>query len=595
VRKRDKRAKPERVDARPQPLSKSEAVGETGLSASPDQTATSRIEAWFARRTRWQRRALAVLAGASATLGHAPFQIAPIYLLAIVVLVWLLDVAAVQSRRLWAAFSTGWWFGVGHYLTGLYWITSAFAERGPTFIPLAGPSLIALAGGLAVFWGLGCAAAMALWARGPRRIAAFAGGVFVSEWLRGNILTGFPWLLPGYIWSPGEPISQAASLVGIYGLTLITLLAGAAPATIADRRLDAARRFAPTIAAALALGMLWGWGATRIQNAPIEAPGAAPIVRVADAGFTQKAKWCELATLEEQLACAPNQEWRVLQGYLGVSGAAEESHTDILIWPEGAIPTLNFFVLDNPEFLNALARGLGDRTLVMGFTRCAPRPACDAYMQGRGDADALHMYNSAALIDGVSGSARLGQVYDKNHLVPGGEYIPFWPLLRGLHIAPLQQIGQGFTPGPPPGRIIFPGAPPATILICYEAIFPGMTPRGDERPGWIINISNDAWFGDPRFFTGPWQHFEIARYRAIEEGLPLARAASGGVSGIVDGLGRVVRATSRRGGFAEAQLPPALVETAFARYGNLLLIAMLGLTVALRFLPPRRVIEDAKR
>jgi apolipoprotein N-acyltransferase len=268
-----------------------------------------------------------------------------------------------------------------------------------------------------------------------------------------------------------------------------------------------------------------------------------------------------------------------------VSGPPEDSHTDILIWPEGAIPTLNFFVLNNPEFLNALGRELGDRALVMGFTRCAPQPACDEFMQGRADADRVRLYNSAAVIDGVSGAARIGQIYDKNHLVPGGEYIPFWTLVRGLNITPLQQIGSGFTPGPMPGRIILPGAPPATVLICYEAIFPGMIPRGDERPGWIINISNDAWFGNPSFFTGPWQHFEIARYRSIEEGLPMARAASGGISAIIDGFGRVVRSTHRREGFAEAQLPPALVVTPFAQYGNSLLVLLLCLTLALRFLP----------
>jgi apolipoprotein N-acyltransferase len=566
------------------------------MSTAQNDAAASRIGGWFARRTPWQRRGIALVAGAIATLGHAPVQIAPFYIAAIIVLVWLLDRSAAQPRKFKSAFAIGWFFALGHLTTGLYWISSAFLVDLQEWGPLWGiPATLALAGGLALFWGLGCALAMALWTRDVRRIAVFAACLFVTEWLRGNILTGLPWLLPGYIWTPGEPISQLASVFGIYGLTLVTLLVAAAPAAMADSRDGGAMRFMPTIVAALALGMSWGWGAERIARAPIDPPGALPVVRVADAGLSQQQKWCTYPTIEERIACAPQQEWRVMQRYLAVSGPAEDSRTDILVWPEGAIPTLNFFVLDNQAFLNALGRGLGDRALVMGITRCAPRPACDAFMQGRADVDSLRLYNSAAVIDGVSGVTRLGQIYDKHHLVPFGEYIPFWGLLRNLHIAPLQQIGAGFMPGPPPTRLILPGAPPAVVLICYESIFPGMSPRGDERPGWMINISNDAWFGDPRLFSGPWQHFEIARYRTIEEGLPMARAASGGISGIVDSFGRVVRSTSRRGGFAEAQLPPALVETTFARYGNLLLICMLCLTLAVRFLPPWRATGDRQR
>jgi apolipoprotein N-acyltransferase len=559
------------------------------------EVAQSRIETWFARRTPWQRRGIALAAGAMATLGHAPFQIAPLYIAAIVVLVWLLDAASAQKRRILAAASMGWWFALGHLTTGFYWVSSAFLVDSHEWGPLWGvPATLALSGGLGLYWAAGCALAMAFWTRDMRRIAVFAASLFITEWLRGNAFTGFPWLLPGYIWTPGEPISQLASLFGIYGLTLVTLLVSAVPATLADGRLSGAMRFAPTLAAALALGMSWGWGAERIARAPVDPLGAQPVVRVADSGLSQAQKWCELPTMAERRQCWPRQEWRVLQRYLDASGPAEQSHADILVWPEGAIPTLNFFVLDNQDFLNALGRGLGDRALVMGFTRCAPNPiACEGVLQGRVDPESVQLFNSAAVIDGVSGAPRIGQVYDKHHLVPFGEYIPFWSLVRGLRIAPLQQIGAGFVPGPPPTRLILPGAPPAVVLICYEAIFPGLTPH-DERPGWIINISNDAWFGDPALFTGPWQHFEIARYRAIEEGLPMARAASGGISGIIDSFGRVVRSTARRGGFAEAQLPPALPSTLFVNAGNFVLLTMLCLTAALRLLPPGRVVQDRK-
>jgi apolipoprotein N-acyltransferase len=544
------------------------------LNASPD-VAQSRIHAWLSARTPWQRRGLALAAGALATLGHAPFQLTLAFIIAIVALVWLLDVASTKPKRLWSAFLTGWFFGVGHFTTGLYWVSSAFLVESDAWGPLWGvPATFALAAGLALFWGLGCSLAVAFWTRDWRRVAVFAASAFIAEWLRGNILTGFPWILPGYVWTPGQPVSQFAALLGIYGLTLLTLLVAAAPATIADRGSSAGQRFAPTLIAALAIGMIWGWGAQRIARAPVDSPGAQPIVRVADSGLSQAEKW----------RYRPDQEWRVLQRYLEASGGPEDSRASILIWPEGAIPTLNFFVLDNPDFLEAVGRGLGDRALVMGFTRCEPRRACDAFMRGEAGIEALRLYNSAAVIDGVSGAPRVAQTYDKNHLVPFGEYIPFWSLVSQLNIAPLQRIGAGFEAGPRPTRLVIPEAPPAVVLICYEAIFPGMIPHGEERPGWIISVTNDAWFGEG---TGPHQHFAMARYRSIEEGLPMARAASGGFSAIVDSYGRVVRSTLRSGG-VEAQLPPALPEPALASWRNLLLLIAAILIAGLRFLPLQR-------
>lgn len=540
------------------------------------QAVSSRIQTWFSARSPWQRRAIAVIAGAAATLGHAPFQFAPIFIAAIVVLVWLLDVSATQPKRLWSGFATGWFFALGHMTTGLYWVSSAFNVESDVWGPLWGiPATLALAGGMALFWGLGATTAMVLWTRDARRLAAFALCVFASEWLRGHVFGGFPWLLPGYVWTPGEPVSQFASIASIYGLSLLTLLIAAAPAAIADGQARPGLRFGPLIGAALVVGMLWGWGAQRIAGAPIGQPGAQPVVRVADSGLSQAEKW----------RYRPDQEWRVLGRYLEASGPpTDDARASILVWPEGAIPTLNFFVLDNPQYMAALGRGLGDRAVIMGLARCEPRPKCDAYMHGEGHVDQLRLYNSAAVIDGVSGVPRLSQTYDKHRLVPFGEFIPLWSLVSHLNIAPLQRIGAGFTPGPPSTRLVVPDGPPAVVLICYEAIFPGAIPRGDERPGWIVSITNDAWFGEG---TGPYQHYEMARYRSIEEGLPMARAASGGISAIVDSFGREIHATQRRGGYAEAQLPPALSGTILSRWGSLGLVLLLVFTAILRFFPAR--------
>ena len=512
-----------------------------------------------------------------ATLGQAPFQFVPAYAAAIVVLVWLLDVASRQQRRILSGLNTGFLFGLGHFGTGMYWVASAFLVDPKTWGLAPGVlAALGLASGMAAFWALGCALAIMLWTRDVRRIAALALALGVTEWLRGNIFTGLPWLLPGYIWTPGEPISQLASIVGIYGLSAITLLICAAPAAIADSASDAGRRFAPSLAGALMLGLIWGWGTQHLTSAPHDPPGAQPVIRVTDSGLSQAEKW----------QFRPDQEWRVLARYLDASGTPDTNRAAVVIWPEGAIPTVNFFTLENPDFLNAIGRGMGDRVLITGLTRRELRNGRIAY------------FNSAAVIDGVSGQPRLSQIYDKNHLVPFGEYMPFHEVVDMLHIASLQAMGEPFTPGAPPTRLVVPDAPPAVVLICYESIFPGMSPRDADRPGWIVNISNDAWFGDvgktislgPMRLevssTGPWQAYEMARYRAIEEGLPMARAASGGVSAIVDAFGREVRATHRRGGFAEAQLPPAVEETTFAKWGELLLALLLAVLMALRFGAP---------
>ena len=540
------------------------ASGERDLTASQTEAA-SPILAWLGARSVWQRRGAALLAGAAATLGHAPFQFVPVYVAAIVLLVWLLDGAAAKESRVWPrmgrGFALGWWFGLGHMTTGLYWISSAFNVDSAAWGPLWGvPATIALAMVLALFFGAGCALAMTLWTADVRRIPWFAACLFVSEWLRGNVLFGgFPWILPGYIWTPGEPISQLASLIGIYGLSLLTLLVAAAPAAIVDSG-RAGARFAPTLVAALLVGLTWGWGVQRLSRAPIEPPGAKPVVRVADSGLSQADKW----------SGRPDQEWRVLARYLAASGPPD-NRAAILVWPEGAIPVVNFWMLENPAFLDAVGRGLGDRVLIAGLTRRELQP------------EGIAIFNSAAIIDGVSGAPRISeQIYDKHHLVPGGEYIPLWSLISNLNIAPLQRIGAGFDAGAMPTRLIIPDAPPAVVLICYEAIFPGMIPRGEARPGWIVSVTNDAWFGRG---TGPWQHYAMARYRSIEEGLPMARAASGGVSAIVDSYGQEAASTQGRALYAEAQLPPALVETVFARMGNILLPLLLVIVAAMRLFP----------
>jgi apolipoprotein N-acyltransferase len=513
--------------------------------------------AQFARLPLWASLALAAAAGAVGVLAHAPFFLAPALIAALCVLIWQLDaVFARDGRAFWSAFGRGFAFATGYFAAGTYWVGSAFAQR-PGAEGLALLGVAALAMGLALIWGFALAFARPLWTRDNRRLPVMVLALMAAELVRGHAFGGFPWNLPAYVWPAGQPMSQAASVLGAYGLSALTLLLFVTPAAMGDIGRPFVLRAAPSLAAALVFGLIWGAGAQRLAQAPLESQVGGPIVRVADPGYTQKEKW----------NTDPNE---VLDRYLQLSQPARQARSQIVIWPEGAIPVappVFPLILDNPPALDAIARTIGDRALIIGIHR----------------ADSTGLYNSAVILDGVAGQLRIGQWHDKYRLTPFGEFIPLYDWVSWLGIGALQQIGNGFTPGESPRRLIIPEAEPAVIHICYESIFPGLTPRGDDRPGWIINVTNDAWFGRG---TGPWQHVNIARYRSIEEGLPTARAASGGVSGVFDAFGREVVATGLDGGAVEAPLPPALAPTPYAQFGEWLLFGLLALILGLRFAPP---------
>jgi apolipoprotein N-acyltransferase len=386
-----------------------------------------------------------------------------------------------------------------------------------------------------------------------------------AELLRGHVFGGLPWNLAGYSWEAGGAISQTAAFVGIYGLTALTLLIAVTPATFADSHRAWGARAAPALVAALALGLVWGAGQQRLEAAgPPSKTGAGPVIRVVDPGYTQREKW------------EPGREWEVFQKYLDLTGKPGTTESEIVIWPEGAIPArypVMPVLLENPDMMEAIGATLGDRVLIMGATR----------IERDATGNPAKFYNTGFVLDAVDGHVNLMQWHDKNRLTPFGEFIPLYGLVSWLNIPTLQEIGTGFAAGEPPSRVVVPGADTALILICYESIFPGLIPRGAERPGWLANISVDAWFGSG---AGPAQNDNQSRYRAIEEGLPMARAASGGYSSITDAYGRKVAAMGPKGGYAEAALPAALPETINARWGFLVTPALIVLIALLRFAPP---------
>jgi len=524
------------------------------------------LPAWIDAMPVWRIHVVAAAAGALGALAFAPFYAAPALSLALVVLVWLIDGATRRHRPVRTAFARGWSFAFGHFLAGTYWVGAAFTQvdGAMALMPLGVLSLPAL---LALFWGGACAAAAALWTNDSRRIPALAVALTLAEVLRGHLFGGFPWNLAGYAWEAGGSISQAAAYVGIYGLTALTLLIAAAPATFADAHRGWGARAGPALVAALALGLMWGFGQQRLEAAgPATPQGPGPVVRVVDPGYTQKDKWADV----------PGRPWEVLSRYLELTGKPGEGESEIVVWPEGAIPARYPempVLMENPDMLDAIGATLGDRVLIMGATRVE-----------RNDVGAPQaFYNSGFVIDGVAGEASILQWHDKYRLTPFGEFIPLFNLVSWLDIPTLQQIGNGFTAAEdPPSRKVVPGADDALILICYESIFPGLIARGAERPSWLVNISVDAWYGAG---TGPWQNDNQSRYRAIEEGLPMARAASGGVSSIVDAYGRKLVSVGREGGAVEAALPATLPETINARFGALLTAALILIIGLLRFAP----------
>lgn len=474
----------------------------------------------------WPRRLVALAAGAFSALALAPIHAAPILFLTLPVLVLLIDGAVVAGprgvRRLRPAAATGWWFGFGYFFAGLYWVGIAFfAEGRSELVPLMPFAIAGLAAGLALFTALGTLIARLLWSDSPTRIFALAVGLGASEWLRGHVLTGFPWNLLGQAVAFTDVTAQAASVVGIYGLTFAGIAVFAAPALLADDR--GRRSWLRWLTVALVMILVAadiGWGFYRLSGAaPVgQAVLADARIRIVQPNIDQAAKWSPEKKQEALEKLATLSDHRTDPQTLGAISFSE------IVWPETALP---FFLTEEPEALARIADLLSPGTVLLTG---APRvePADDLGDGGR------RYYNSLFAIDDT-GAIRAA--YDKVHLVPFGEYMPFSSILHRLGIGELFRGIGGFSPGPRHNLIALPGHPSFSVLICYEAIFPGEVLPENGRPDYLVNITNDGWFGRS---SGPYQHLDATRMRAIEEGLPVVRAANTGISAIIDAYGRTV-------------------------------------------------------
>lgn len=491
---------------------------------------------------RWMRLPLALGAGLLMALAAAPWNLWYIGLTGLVAAFWLFRV--LRSAAL--AAGTGWMVGLGYFGLSMGWILEPFqvdAEATGWMAPFA---LLGLAAGLALFW------ALAFWGAAHARrwpLVALALAWTAAELARGYVLTGFPWGTVGYLWLP-VPVVQWVALVGPYGLTLLTMgLAAGLAAGLPPGGLH----WRPLAAGAALLALLFGVGAALVP--PLQDLAGRPIVRVIQPNAPQKLKW-----RRDMVQVYYDRQ----MSYTGAQ-AEDGKQPALIVWPETALPMLLHQAGDALGQISMLA---GDAQVVVGLQR---------EQDGK-------WYNMLVVM-GPNGE--LEQVYDKYHLVPFGEYMPAADLFARFNILGLASRAEGgYSPGDGPALLDLGKLGHALPLICYEAVFPQDVHRAPGRADMLLQITNDAWFGD---WSGPYQHFAQARIRAIEQGLPMVRSANTGVSAVIDGAGRVLASLPlNTEGYVDTPLPPPLRVTPYSRTGDLPVLLWLLLSGALLALPRRR-------
>jgi apolipoprotein N-acyltransferase len=501
----------------------------------------------------WRRAAIAFAAGAASTLALAPFNVWPILFLTFPVLVWLIDGAAAgRFGGVGAAAVAGWWFGFGYFLAGLYWIGYAFLVDADKFAWLLPIAVVALPAGMALYTALGLALARLLWTRGALRVLTLAAALTFAEWLRGHLVSGFPWNAFGYALTGPLVLAQAAALIGLWGMTFLAVFIFASPAVLADHPGEAPRRFLAPLASVVILVALAGYGTVRLAQHPTSFVSGVRL-RIVQPNLTQDERFnygAKQTVMKRYLALSDRATGP------GTSGVKDVTH---LIWPESAFP---FYLAREADALAQIASLLAGHTvLITGAVRAA----------AMAPSGAVRAYNSVYVFD-RDGS--IAGIYDKVHLVPFGEYLPFEDFLESLGLISLTKMPGGFLAGDRRRLMTVPGAPSMLPLLCYEVIFPGQAvPRG-ERPGWLLNLTNDGWFG---ISTGPHQHFQQARVLAIAEGLPLVRAANTGISAVVDPLGRIIKELPLgTEGVLDSGLPQPIAPTPYARLGDYIAYALVA-------------------
>lgn len=492
-------------------------------------------------------RMLAAISGLLIAFAQPPFGFLP-GLLGYGLLLYALE-CHLGSWPKRTAFFMGWLAGFCYFLVSCFWVAEAFLVDAETYGWMAIPAATLLPAGIGLFWGGFAVLYLKLAPKGRIRFVFFAALFSVFEMTRGMVLSGFPWNPAGSTWKAGSPMSQMAAYVGVYGLGFVTVLAFSSVGVI--RQGKGAAGYAPAIFGALALLGCFGVGQTRLMTTHISDTGYA--IRYVQPAVSQAAKW-DNANFSH-----------LFFSYIGLSKAPPKpGHRapDLIIWPEGALPIMWEQLMDpRTGTVEDMADLLTDgQSLLIGTSR----------EDGKTPAGKPIYRNSMLALHRQNGRTRIIGSYNKFKLVPFGEFTPYQDILNPLGMSALTHFDDSFTPGERTRPHSFPGIPRVLPLICYEGIFPALDmtsygPNDIMRPKWIINISNDAWFGPT---TGPVQHLNLASFRAIEEGLPMVRSTPTGISGVIDPLGRVVPGTAIGlgvAGYMDVTLPGEANVTAFAQ------------------------------
>jgi len=499
-----------------------------------------------------ERRAFltSFLAGASSALALPPLYLLPCLL---GFALWLHLLKDAPHRR--NAFLLGWCFGLGHFIVGLYWIAIAFFTDAEKFGALAIPAVLLLCAVMAVFPAIAALIVHQMKCQNPLAQALLLAVAWtISEWLRAAFLWGFPWNLIGYVWIGILPAAQSAAYIGVYGLGLATVLAAGLwlTALTGSGRI---RWIGPGLSIAT-VATLFLIGLVRLPEGAVDEQEGLRL-RLVQANIAQHHKW------DPELRADSFRQHLSLSAQAPGDGELPPTH---IIWPE----TASAYVLDDDPVARDLIAEVTPKGghLLTGFNRLDL------------DEEPNRAWNSLAVLND---QGDIEAVYDKHRLVPFGEFLPWRGLLSRIGLRKITSGSIDFQPGEGPRTLEINGLPAFSPLICYEAIFTTEVASRSERPAWLLNVTNDAWFGKS---SGPYQHLAMARMRSIEEGLPLVRNANTGISAVVDPYGRI---TAKLGlgetGMLDSGLPKGLENpTIYARWPRISILLTVAIAIFLIFM-----------
>ena len=487
---------------------------------------------------------LSIILGSLLGLALAPVYLIPFAIIALTCHLWQIESCTTKKQAFWL----GWFFGLGFFVVGLYWISFALLVDVKQFgwmIPFA---MFGIPAVLAFYTAIISLLTYKLPQKGCKKVILFAVIWTTAEMLRGFLFTGFPWNLIGYIWTISDAMLQVTSVTGIWGLSFITILVFAMPFSI--KWGEKSKNLLPTILAFCSLAVVFSLGHYRLFKA--ENTYHPEKVRIIQGNINQNEKWDE------------NSRSDIVNKYLAMTVSKPFDAVKYVVWPEAAMP---FYMEENSPLTKAIGQVTPRNGMLITGSIHADKSSAGFVEK---------IYNSIHAIDH---NGTVLAVYDKHHLVPFGEYVPF----RG--VLPIEKITPGmidFSQGDGVKTLPVPGMPSFSPLICYEAIFPNAVIDKNDPPEIMINVTNDAWYGNS---SGPYQHFNMVRVRAVEHGIPLIRVANTGISGVIDPYGRILSKTKLgQDAVLDEQIPkPLNSPTLYTKFGNytiiLIMLVICGITL----------------